>query len=113
MKLIKICLAALVSANQNDPTAILDQLRDVCVAIINSNGFGADAEWVSKWETKDWVELCTTKSACQTINSDKTLFLSPIQPRKVCNTAQATSQRVQQISKKGCVWLLWSDGGFL
>ena len=53
MKLIKICLAALVSANQNDPTSILDQLRDGCVAIINSKGFGADAEWVTKWEAKD------------------------------------------------------------
>ena len=61
MMLIKICVAALVSANQNDPTAILDQLRDGCVSIINSNGFGANAEWVSKWETKVCVELCTTK----------------------------------------------------
>ena len=53
MKLINTLLAALGSANQNDPTAILDQLRDGCVAIINSNGFGADAEWVTKWEAKD------------------------------------------------------------
>ena len=56
MKLINTFLATVVSANQNDPTAILDQLRDGCVEIIKSDAFGADAEWVTKWEAKDWVE---------------------------------------------------------
>ena len=53
MKLINTFLVALVSANENDPTAILDQLRDGCVEIIKSDAFGADAEWVTKWEAKD------------------------------------------------------------
>ena len=61
MKLINTFLVALVSANQNDPTAILDQLRDGCVEIIKSDAFGADAEWVTKWEAKDWVEPDTHK----------------------------------------------------
>ena len=53
MKLIDTCLVALVSANQNDPTAILDQLQDGCVQITKSNAFGTDAEWVTRWEEKD------------------------------------------------------------
>ena len=53
MKLFNTLLAALGSANQNDPTAILDQLRDGCIEIIKSDAFGADAEWVTNWEAKD------------------------------------------------------------
>ena len=60
MKLLNTLLAALVSANQNYPT-ILDQLGDGCIEIIKSDAFGADAEWVTKWEAKDWVEPDTTK----------------------------------------------------
>ena len=56
MKFINTCLAVLVSANQNDPTAILDRLRDGCVQIINSDAFNADAEWVTRWEAKDRVK---------------------------------------------------------
>ena len=67
MKLLNTLLAALVSANQNDPTAILDQLRDGCIEIIKSDAFGADAEWVTKWETKDWVEPDTTKPGFLTV----------------------------------------------
>ena len=67
MKLVNTLLAALVSANQNDPTAILDQLRDGCIEIIKSDAFGADAKWVTKWEAKDWVEPDTTKPGFLTI----------------------------------------------
>ena len=60
MKFINTCMAVLVSANQNDPTAILDRLRDGCVQIINSDAFSADAEWVTRWEAKDRVKSGTT-----------------------------------------------------
>ena len=60
MKLISTCLAVFVSANQNDPTAILDRLRDGCVQIVNSDAFNADAEWVTRWEAKDRIKSGTT-----------------------------------------------------
>ena len=70
MKLIVTALTALVSAQTNDPTAILDQLHDGCIQIIKSDSFGADSAWTTRWTTKDWVDFWDLRSLLKISNDE-------------------------------------------